>query len=251
MITGFDCITLPVRDLDRAVAFYRDTLGLSPLGGVPGMTAELELSDGNTIALTERTAWLPPGVPPREPLTTGAVGLAFADLEGALAKLRNLGHADQDAPWDTPSCHMAMAHDPEGNALALHRRKAEPGREHKLDFFYLPVADMARAKVFYRDALGLKLNGEFDDGEMWVEFELPDGNTLALGELSSQGIVFAPVTGAWPVLATSDLTDRFERLKAQGFARAPEIIETPICFMGLIQDSEGNALVLHHRKQLS
>jgi predicted enzyme related to lactoylglutathione lyase len=107
----------------------------------------------------------------------------------------------------------------------------------------MPVADMARARAFYEGELGLALGSE--GRGIWAEYELADGSALAL----FQGPHFEAATGGGVGLRAPDLEDTFERLKAKGYARAEAVAETPVCHVGLVRDSEGNALVLHRRKE--
>ena len=46
------------------------------------------------------------------------------DFEGAVAHLRANGVIFRLEPMDTGVCQMAVFHDPDGNSLLLHRRKA-------------------------------------------------------------------------------------------------------------------------------
>jgi predicted enzyme related to lactoylglutathione lyase len=62
------------------------------------------------------------------------------------------------------------------------------------------------------------------------------------------GMSFSPTKGNAPGLRTPDIEALFEKFTARGLARAEALIETPVCFMGLVSDSEGNALVLHRHK---
>ena len=49
----------------------------------------------------------------------------------------------------------------------------------KIAFTMYPVTDMARAKSFYEDTLGLPPAKESVSGK-WIEFDLPQGGCLAL-----------------------------------------------------------------------
>lgn len=246
MITGIDFVAVPAQDLDRAITFYRDTLGLTPGENEPGVYTEFDLPDGNTLTLLDRRAWLDPSQPDRQPVTAGSFVLGVSDLDALLQTLRAAGLTEQEAPFDAPSCNGVFARDPEGNAFALHRRKVNPGVDKGLDFVALPVADMARAKAFYAEMFGLT-PGEFDS-EAFVEYDLPGGNTLALGDTTAMGVAFEPVTGGSLALAVDDVFATFARFKERGLAEVPEAFETPVCYMGLVKDSEGNRLILHRHK---
>lgn len=111
-ITGIDIHTYPVDDADRAVAFYRDVLGLTPSMHWPGMGAEFELADGSTFGLW-KTDDMPPG---------GGVMFAVPSVAEAVAELRAKGITVED-PMEHEPCFMAMAEDTEGNQIILHQRK--------------------------------------------------------------------------------------------------------------------------------
>ena len=51
MFQAIDFVSYPTQDLERAVAFYRDTLGLKVFSHTEGKWAELELPNGHTITL--------------------------------------------------------------------------------------------------------------------------------------------------------------------------------------------------------
>ena len=104
---------------------------------------------------------------------------------------------------------------------------------------WMPVQDIARAKSFYRDTLGLKITNE--DGE-WAEV---DANGLTIGlngrEPSGAG------TGG-PVVTFQrhgDLVEAVSNLKEQGVEVPAEISEHPWGRVATFKDSEGNDLQLY------
>ncbi len=108
-----DFVSVPTRDISRAVAWYRDVLGLSP--GAPG---ELE-APNVTLSFWE---------PEREglPFAANEAGLALrvADVARTRSELEGRGVAFLAETWDSGVCHMAAFRDPDGNTLILHRRYA-------------------------------------------------------------------------------------------------------------------------------
>jgi predicted enzyme related to lactoylglutathione lyase len=240
MITGIDFVALPAADMARARAFYEGTLGLKP-GHAGDAWAEFDLGPGPALALIDPTAYGMPMVP----VTAGTVAIAFHDFEGMAETLRAQNRLAQP-PFESPVCHGGFAVDTEGNSVAIHRRKEAGHRDRVMDFVALPVADMARARAFYEGTLGLTPSST--QGEVWAEYVLPDDAALALGDVSVMGLAFAPVTSGSVGLNTPDVEGLFERLKAQGLALADAVMETPVCFMGFVKDTEGNSLVLHRPK---
>lgn len=123
MLTNASMSTvLPVSDVDRAAAFYRDQLGLQDLGDVPGGNHALRTTAGATIELMAAESGAQShhtaatfGVPDvaREVAELESRGVEFEDYD--LPELKTVGHiatADGDrAAWFT---------DTEGNILCLH-----------------------------------------------------------------------------------------------------------------------------------
>jgi predicted enzyme related to lactoylglutathione lyase len=123
IVTGTDFVSVPTQDLEAAMDFYADVLGLerSSVWQRPGQDAVgAEFETGNlTLALLacERLgiAFQPNKVP---------IALRVDDVEAARAELQSRGvtfHADT---LDSGVCHMAHFEDPEGNVLMLHHRYA-------------------------------------------------------------------------------------------------------------------------------
>ena len=108
-----DFVDVPTRDIERAVAFYRDVIGLPQNPREP-----TEFEAGNvTLAV-----WKPEdhGV---EFVSTASHGIALrvADVASARAELEAKG-VDFLGTDDSGVCHMAFGQDPDGNAFILHRR---------------------------------------------------------------------------------------------------------------------------------
>jgi predicted enzyme related to lactoylglutathione lyase len=81
-----------------------------------------------------------------------------------------------------------------------------------LSVVYLYVRDMERAKAFYRDVLGLALEGDHD----WVETALPGGVRFAL-HLSHEGAAAEPSSSGINVdFEVPDIDAAAERLRAAG-----------------------------------
>ncbi|MXZ87928.1 MAG: hypothetical protein F4Z07_03635 [Dehalococcoidia bacterium] len=108
-----------VRDMERACAFYRDTLGLpeerTPGSGSPGWNTFR--CDGLILALHT----LPPGDSAEGPLPHAGLNLEVDDLDSALAELRAGGGAVrgvQEAGGGVP-VRVAEVADPDGNGFEL------------------------------------------------------------------------------------------------------------------------------------
>jgi predicted enzyme related to lactoylglutathione lyase len=114
-----DFVSVPVSDLDRAAEFYGETLGLSRSRGWSERWREYEL--GN-VSL----ALIPIEMLGREEHTpnTAPIAIRVADVAEARAKLEDAGVEFPIDTIDSGVCHIAPFHDPDGNALQLHRRYA-------------------------------------------------------------------------------------------------------------------------------
>ena len=115
----------------------------------------------------------------------------------------------------------------------------------KVAFTMYPVMDMARAEAFYRETLGLgPSTGSVERG--WVEFDLPGGGCLALTVHS--GAAPGGKEGGTIAFEVSDLDKLIADLKAKDVAFLATDIQSPVCRMAMLKDSEGNRIVLHQLK---
>ena len=114
-------------------------------------------------------------------------------------------------------------------------------------FIGYPVTDIARAREFYENVLGLPLTMDHEIGDMpgkhWIEYDL--GNvTLAISntwEPSGQG-------GPSVALEVDSLEEVMAKLKAANVTIHAENIVTPVCEFALITDPDGNSIIIHKRK---
>lgn len=109
-----DFVSVPTRNVARAMAFYRDVLGLP----------ESEYSEGEIeTANVTLSFWAPeeegePFVP-----NENGIALRVGDVHVAVEELREAG-GDVMGIEDSGVCHMGFVKDPDGNVLILHRRYA-------------------------------------------------------------------------------------------------------------------------------
>ncbi len=114
-----------------------------------------------------------------------------------------------------------------------------------VDFVLLSVSGTQRSVGFYRDTLGLAPGAEWPPH--WYEFEA-GGTTIAIGKPPRRRRS-RRIRGSISVaLAVPDARAMLEELRAKGVTVVQEVQETPVCFMGLIADPDGNLLWLHQRK---
>jgi predicted enzyme related to lactoylglutathione lyase len=109
-------------------------------------------------------------------------------------------------------------------------------------FIAYPVSDLARAVAFYTDVVKLPKSGL--ENENWVEFDVA-GMTFGLGNFPQIG---KPGSAGSLALEIDDLPAFRARLKQHG-VDSTEPFETPICFISMAKDPDGNTIILHAAKQ--
>jgi predicted enzyme related to lactoylglutathione lyase len=117
MITGTDFVTVPTEDLDAAVAFYGDTLGLHRSVHMP----ERGFAEFETGNLT-LSVIMPSKMGMERYVSNNTIALRVDDMEDARARLEASGVTFAGDTMDTGVCHMAFFRDPHGNPLMLHHR---------------------------------------------------------------------------------------------------------------------------------
>jgi catechol 2,3-dioxygenase-like lactoylglutathione lyase family enzyme len=114
-INGIDIAGYLVKDPQRAIAYYRDVLGLTPTNvDEDGRGAEFELPDGSTFGV-----WRTP-----DEAQGGFVMFSVDDARSKVAELRSRGVEMSDV-METPVCIMSFADDPDGNSVIVHQRKKQ------------------------------------------------------------------------------------------------------------------------------
>ena len=112
-----DFVSIPTRDVVRAVAWYRDVLGLP----------ESRYSEGEVEAPNVTLGFWNPEAD-SELFAPNAAGIGFrvADVEAACRELQAAG-GEIVGIEDTGVCHMGFCKDPDGNTVILHRRYTPRG----------------------------------------------------------------------------------------------------------------------------
>jgi len=113
-----DFISVPVTDMQRSAAWYRDTLGLPQTGD--GGFPEFKLGDNAFLYLIDPTTIggefsHPNGAP---------IALRVPDVAETRTELESRGVEFVGETYDSGVCHMAPFSDPDGNRFMLHRRYA-------------------------------------------------------------------------------------------------------------------------------
>jgi catechol 2,3-dioxygenase-like lactoylglutathione lyase family enzyme len=104
--------------VERAVAFYRDVLGLP----------QSEITEGEVEAPNVTLSFWNP-TQDGEEFVPNVAGFAIrvADVEAARAELEETGVEFLGTTYDSGVCHMGFFKDPDGNVVILHRRYAPRG----------------------------------------------------------------------------------------------------------------------------
>ncbi len=117
-IEQVDFVSIPTRDVVRAVAWYRDVLGLPESGYTEG---EVE-APNVTLSF-----WAPEADNEPFQANEAGIGLRVANVHAAVEEVRSAGGVVMGIE-DSGVCHMGFVKDPDGNVLILHRRYAPRAR---------------------------------------------------------------------------------------------------------------------------
>ncbi len=119
IVEHVDFWAVPVTDMERAKAFYGETLGLEQTGDDGGFP-EFKLGDNGFLYLLQLESI---GGAFRAPHDAG-FALRVPDVADARQELEQKGVVFNGDILDSGVCHMAFFADPDGNQLVLHRRYA-------------------------------------------------------------------------------------------------------------------------------
>lgn len=115
----------------------------------------------------------------------------------------------------------------------------------EIAFTGTPVTDIKRARDFYEGALGLKPTME-SSGGMWVEYDMGATGTFAIG---CYGDAWKPSQdGTCVAFEVDDLDKEISLLKTKGVKFSMEAMDTPVCRFAILQDPDGNQIMIHKRK---
>jgi len=117
----------------------------------------------------------------------------------------------------------------------------------RVAFTMYPISDVARARRFYEETLGLKRGSMGNQGDnYWIEYDLPAGGCLALTNFTGEQP--SDSAGGTIALAVEDIEQLMADLKSKGVKFKSDIIHSPVCRMAVCLDSEGNSILLHQLK---
>ena len=112
---GIDFFAYSASDVRKSIGFYRDVLGLEPIGELEqdGKLIWAEFEVGGACIALHSPEYGPP---------TGAAALSVEDVDATIAELKSKGVTVRLEPIETAVCKVAVVADPDGNAIFLHQR---------------------------------------------------------------------------------------------------------------------------------
>ena len=114
----------------------------------------------------------------------------------------------------------------------------------RIAFACIPVTDMPRARGFYEGVLDLDVAEEMMGGE-WVEYEA-GGDTIAITKANEQ---FGPSgQGISVALEVAEFDPAIAKLKDAAIPFALEPFDSPVCHVAVVQDPDGNKIMIHKLK---
>ena len=118
-IKAIGFVAIPVNDVKRARSFYEDVLGLRVSEEMmSGKWVEYAVGDHTLAIANVSDTWTP------SDQGTGAA-LEVEDFEETIKQLKDQHVRFAAEPFETPCCHMAVVHDPDGNKLIIHKLKPD------------------------------------------------------------------------------------------------------------------------------
>jgi predicted enzyme related to lactoylglutathione lyase len=119
LVSGVDFVAISTKDLDRAIEFYGETLGL-PMSVHLRERNYAEFETGNlTLSVIDAEKM---GM--EHQVRGHEIALHVEDVQAARETLQARGVTFRGETLDTGVCHMALLNDPDGNPLMLHHRYA-------------------------------------------------------------------------------------------------------------------------------
>jgi predicted enzyme related to lactoylglutathione lyase len=112
-------------------------------------------------------------------------------------------------------------------------------------FTSYPVTDLARARAFYEEVLGLTYeNGGVKDGMGFAEYEVGGGYFSVIN-----GVPGWTPSDHGPAIAfeVEDFDGAIASLREKGVRFAIEPFPTAVCRMALIFDPDNNQIIIHKR----
>lgn len=178
------------------------------------------------------------------------VGSATGIISSPRLKLTQPGQPPRQCsgkPSKTPHCPSCVRQNCDENCNHAPSTPTN-GKIRVLEFAFTgyPVTDMARARQFYEEVLGLKKSMALEDSEhAWIEYDL-GGHTLAINNGTPQ---WKPGSdGPALALEVEDFDATVAALRKRGVCFTVEPLDVPTCRLTVILDPDRNSLAIHQRR---
>ena len=112
----------------------------------------------------------------------------------------------------------------------------------RIDFLPVPTRDLAGARRFYGELLGLPESTPPES--RWAEFETSNV-TLGVFQPAEFGMEF--VASAGVAIRVPDVAEARRRLEEAGIEFEGETIDSGVCHMAFCTDFDGNGIIVHRR----
>jgi predicted enzyme related to lactoylglutathione lyase len=120
----------------------------------------------------------------------------------------------------------------------------------EIAFVAYPITDVERSRKFYEGALGLKPESVFDQGGMaFIEYWIGKGGEHCLVIGKGAEYMKPGKTGATAALSVEDFGKAEHRLREHGARFVMEPLDMASCQMALVEDPDGNQIMIHKSKQ--
>lgn len=117
----------------------------------------------------------------------------------------------------------------------------------EIAFTGYPTKNIKNARAFYEGLLGLVPTDEFGavtDESQFIEYTIGTG-TFALGCMESWN---PSKDGPSIAFEVDDIDATIAKLKENNVEFFMEKMDSPVCFMAIVRDPDGNMVTIHHRK---
>lgn len=126
-------------------------------------------------------------------------------------------------------------------------------KANMVGWFEIPVSDMSRAKKFYENVFGIKIQVEqFGDTLMgWFPFSEDPKASGASGSLVANSQFYKPsANGTLVYFSSPEITYELRKVEEAGGVVLQEktLIKEEIGYMALFLDCEGNRVALHSKE---
>lgn len=113
------------------------------------------------------------------------------------------------------------------------------------------VSDVARARRFYAETVGLSvcMEMEFAPGMWWMEFDVGGPSALAITNYEMAGVNGGRTPGI--AIEVEDYDELLAQLRERGVVIAWGPNDFPACHCFAVKDPDGNDLYFHRRKATS